>query len=284
MTAAVRRGAGVLLSLALATGAAGCTTSPPARPDATIHHYVALGDGFTAAPYAGRSSDRACLRSQDNYPALLAEGLRIAHVKDVSCTGATTTALTQRTRPVDGDSKVAPQFDALSRDTDLVTLGIGIGDRDLLAHMFAMCTAAPCGARIAPQSVADDLDEVGASLTEAVRAIQVKAPTAYIVLVGYPQIPPDGGHCPGLPPLDADGLALAGSVIAQLNAAIQSSARETGSSYLDTAALSEGHALCSSSPWVSGRKGEPGTSVPFHPVAAEQRAVATALATLVRTR
>jgi len=179
---------------------------------------------------------------------------------------------------------LTPQLDALSKDTDLVTLGMGLEDRDLLEHMFTMCTTAPCGARVAPQTVADDLDQVGASLTEAVRAIQAKAPGAYIVLVGYPQITPDSGHCAALPPLDGDGLALAGTVIAQLNAAIQSSARETGSAYLDTGALSAGHTLCSSSPWVTGRKGEPGTSVAFRGATDTKFNDATALATLIRTR
>ena len=87
--------------------------------------YVALGDSFAAfgpvaAPMSGPES---CLRSSRNYPAVLAESPQIADMVDVTCGGARTTDMT--TRQI---AQTPPQFDALTGDTDLVTLSIGGND------------------------------------------------------------------------------------------------------------------------------------------------------------
>jgi hypothetical protein len=201
----------------------------------------------------------------------------------VSCTGATTAALTGEYEPDKGASPVPPQIDAVGKDTDLVTMGIGIEDHDLLHNMFDVCLTTPCrpGSTEAPD-VVDQIDQIADSIRSAVQAVQDTAPLATIVLVGYPQFVPDTTRCEALPRLDETGLKTANYVLAVLNRHIESVARQTGAEYLDAAILTSAHALCSPEPWVTGSRGRPGRSVAYHPLAAEQRVVADQLAEQVR--
>ncbi len=283
-----RRALGPVLVLALAsllTGCGGGFSSAPPPPDNKIKTYVALGDGFTAAPYTGKTvDDDGCLRSDVDYPKLLAAKLKIDKVKDVSCTGATTAAISGQTTPPGAKDSVKAQLDAVTSDTDLVTMGFGIEDRDLLHDMFNICTAVPCGDKASPQSIIADVGSMSDTLTASVRAIQDRAPNATIVLVGYPTITPQSGDCDALPKLDQVGLDSANLVLQSINHAIRDAARETGAAFFDVTSISAGHELCSGEPWVSGKKSEKDKSVAYHPLAAEQRAVADGLADLVKTQ
>jgi hypothetical protein len=287
--AASRRAAGPALVLALTAAVTGCgggfSSAPATPPTRHITSYAALGDGFTAAPYAGTSvGDDGCLRSKDNYPALLADQLDVTQLRDVSCTGATTTSLTTETKPPTRKKTVPAQLTAVDRDTDLVTVGAGIEDRELLPHLFAICLALPCGGAVPPQTVLADVNAMAASLTTAVRRIQDAAPDALVVLIGYPRILPDTGSCDALPKMEQPSLDAANLAFDAINRAISATARETGAGYLDVARLSAGHELCSGDAWVQGSKTKRGEPVSYHPVAAEQKAVADALADLVRNQ
>jgi hypothetical protein len=283
---ATRRAASAALAVVLTTLLTGCGggfgSAPASSPDRTIEKYAALGDGFTAAPFSGDTADEASRRGADNYPALLAEELGVDQLRDVSCTGAATGALTSDFKPGKGKAAVPPQFDALEKDTDLVTMGIGIEDRDLLQHVFQICLALPCGDKVAPQTLLDDVNAMATALTTAVRAVQDRAPDAYIVLVSYPEITPEVGSCRALPKMEHPALDAANRVLDEINREIQSVARGTGADFLDVAQLSAGHDLCSRDPWVVS-KSEQGGQPLYHPVAAEQRVVADALAELVRS-
>lgn len=284
MTAQVRRAAGLLVVATLSAALAGCSgggfgsEQPPPTRD-VIRTYVALGDGFTAAPYAGRTVDEDCLRSDENYPHLLAAALDV-EVTDVSCTGVGTRALTHRTRPPAGGPRVAAQVDAVSSDTDLVSIGIGIEDQDLLARMFEICTTFPCrDPETRGQTYVRDVARMGISLTDAVREVLEKAPDARVVLVGYPQITPTEGRCRQMPELTQEQLDAVNTLLGQLNGQIRTVARLTGATFVDVADLSTGHELCSDDPWISGKKSVDGESVAFHPRAALQDAVAARMKT-----
>ncbi len=91
--------------------------------------YVAMGDSFSAGPFIGtmRTDPQGCARSKDNYPAFLADWLDVASYTDVTCSAATTKDLYAPMVMFDGNT-TGPQVDALSAETDLVTLGIGGND------------------------------------------------------------------------------------------------------------------------------------------------------------
>lgn len=284
MTPALGRAAGPLLVTVLSVALSACSgggfgsEQPPPTPD-VIRNYVALGDGFTAAPYAGRTVDEDCLRSDNNYPALLAAALDL-DVTDVSCTGVGTRALTHRTRPPEGGAKVKAQVDAVGADTDLVTIGIGIEDQDLLTRMFEICATFPCrDPETRGQTFVRDVARMGVSLSDAVQDVLDRAPDARIVLVGYPQITPTDGDCRQLPDLTQEQLDAINTLLTQLNGQIRAIARRTASTYVDVADLSAGHELCSDDPWITGKKSVDGTSVAFHPRAELQDAIADRMKT-----
>jgi hypothetical protein len=290
MTTSLRGAAGPVLALVLAGVLAGCgggfSSGPSSPPDETIRSYAALGDTFTAAPDIGETAgDDGCERSDSNYPALLAKKLKVAKVSDVSCVGATTASFTTQVKPAKTKEAVAAQLEAVNGDTDLVTIGMGLLDRDLLTHMFQVCTAVPCKETVTPQTILADVNAMSSSLTAGVRAIQDKAPNAYIVLVGYPKLVPDAGTCDALPDLEQLGLDASNLILDAINREIQSSARETGVGYVDVARLSTGHELCSGSSWIEDRKDKQGkATTDYRPAEAEQRAVAEAVATLVKNQ
>src|SRR4051794_36083494 len=82
--------------------------------------YVSLGDSYTAGPVIPQQQTNplGCLRSDHNYPHLVATSLNAALLTDVSCSGATTNDMTQP-QNVEGGTN-APQFDALQPDTAAV--------------------------------------------------------------------------------------------------------------------------------------------------------------------
>ena len=287
---AVRARAGVLVAAVCAVLLAGCGAggfdqSAPERPTGptTFKNYVAIGDGFAAAPYLGADVSKTdCLRSATNYPSQVARALQVATVTDVTCTGATTADLTATSSPPGSKRKLAPQLDAVTKDTDLVSIGVGIEDNGLLQNMFRVCQAEPCGTQVLGPPLARQIDAYGASIATIVRTIQDVAPNATILVVGYPQIMPKEGRCDALPPSTEKQLSVAYSVLGQVNGFLRSAAFQTGASYIDVAEISDDHTACSAEPWVSGATTKKGTSQALHPVAAEQQAVAQAIVDQVR--
>jgi len=278
-------GAAALSVVASGCGAGGFASDEPTRLDTSINSYVALGDGFAAAPYVGKTTAKdGCLRSSGNYPSQVAKALSVNEFTDVTCFGATTKSITQGTKAPGRSTKLAAQIKAVDRDTDLITLGIGIEDRDMLNTLFNVCLQLPCTTRIAPPDLQKQLDTFEANLTAAVRDLQEKAPSAYIVLVGYPQLMPAQDPCAALPALTAAELDGAFIVLENVNNVVRSAAQQTGGIYINAAALSANHDACSDDPWVSDQKTVPGKQKAFHPLAPEQKAIAHEIAVRVRAR
>lgn len=273
------------LALASGCGAGGFDNTVPERSTgpATYESYVALGDGFASAPYLGRDvSGTGCLRSSESYPSQVARALNVGTVTDVTCVGATTKDLTSLSSPPGSKKKLAPQLDAVTKDTDLVTIGIGIEDNGLLQDMFRVCQAEPCGTDVLGPPLAKQLDSFGSAISSTVRTIQDVAPNARIVVVGYPQLMPQTGLCKALPPISDKQLEVAYGILGQLNEFLRAAAFQTGSDYIDVADLSDDRTACSTEPWVNGFRTTPGKAEAFHPVAAEQKAVAEAIVDQVR--
>ncbi|MDH2413165.1 SGNH/GDSL hydrolase family protein [Nocardioides sp. CER19] len=247
----------------------GSAGSPAAAPRFT--RYVAIGDSYTAAPgVPGEQSDDGCLRSSGNYPHLLAAALPVARLVDVSCSGADTSDV--RHPQLD---RIAPQLDAVTRDTDLVTIGLGGNDEDLFHNLLVSCLARQSNERAACSSfgsgVPSVLDGIERNLVAVVRAVRTKAPAARVLLIGYPQVAPAGGRC-AQRPLANVGDPQGRQVNRGLTEAVRRAATATRATYVDVWTASAGHDLCAADPWINDLSG-PGAA-PFHPFAAEQAAVA----------
>jgi lysophospholipase L1-like esterase len=286
-----------VLALVLATvlTVAGCTPESPAKSPAgharsaapshapRFASYVALGDSFTAGPYVPRTELAAgCLRSDGNYPSLVARRLHVKHFTDVSCSGAQTRDLTHRQHTF-RDATVPPQLDAVRAGTDLVTLGIGGNDFDLFEGLLQRCASlrqfAPGGAPCTVQLRRDGFDprrvtrRIGEHVATAVRRIRARAPGAEVLVVGYLRLAPTRGGCPALP-FAAGDYAEGVRVSRALDRALAGAAHRTGAGFIDMYAASRGHDVCSAHPWVNGSRTDRAAALAFHPLAAGMDAVA----------
>ena len=286
---APRRLAALLAVLVLA--ATGCTSGGSsdgdALPDPVVEtevtsdvDYVALGDSFSAGPFIGtmRTDPEGCARSRDNYPAFLADWLDVASYTDVTCSAATTRDL-YGTMTLFNGGTTGPQLDAVSADTDLVTLGMGGNDFGIYDSLIRCQDG-----RIAVCPVAglrSDARRVAGRIEQAVRRITRAAPDAEVYVVGYPDILPTEGTC-GAVGVPADVLGPVAEVAEALNASLRRGARAAGASYVDMEAVSEGHDVCAKGrAWINGPRFRAGIAAPFHPKINGMRAVATEVYSMI---
>lgn len=264
-------------------------SSKPTTP-ANGKTYVALGDSYTAAPFVPRTdaseNSNGCLRSDSNYPHLVAAELGFS-LGDVSCSGATSASLIgiQQTPT----STLPAQFDALDKDTDLVTVGIGGNDGELFASLIQSCLAptdgtdGDCSSTLtAPERtrLLKLASQLQPRIAAVVNGVRDRSPDAQIIVVGYPQLVPDQGTCEALP-LPADDYPFARKLNMALSDAVLAGAKEEKAELVDVYALSKGHDICSDSPWVNGAVTDPSAALAYHPFAVEQQAIATAVEALV---
>ncbi len=125
-----------ILAVAGLASIAGCSLLP--GDDSGIHQYVALGDSYTAGPGIEPVDPDAgaCWRSEHNYPAMVANLLDIK-LTDASCAGATTASVLRNINTSAGTSSA--QVRAVTKDTDLVTIGIGANDDEYAGKLFSQC-------------------------------------------------------------------------------------------------------------------------------------------------
>ncbi|GAB2777830.1 SGNH/GDSL hydrolase family protein [Nocardioides salsibiostraticola] len=247
--------------------------------------YVALGDSYTSAPYVPpQTPDDPCLQSGGNYPHLLAAEIPALQLTDVSCGAATTTNMIEP--QVLGEDQLPPQFDALSAQTDLVTIGIGANDSAVFASLIYACfpgvrTGAICHGD-SPRGTALQLiiDQIQDNVQGVLTAILTRSPSADVIVVPYPQIIAADTRCPDLIPFEAEDSAYIADVNRRISQALIDAAIEVGVEYVDVLAASAGHDICAADPWVMGSRTDIEVAASFHPLPVEQRAVAD----LVRER
>lgn len=234
--------------------------------------YVALGDSYSAGPLVTtiRSDPSGCVRSTDNYPAFLAGWLSVETYTDVTCSAADTDDLTTRQNLLDG-KRAAPQLDALSADTDLVTLGIGGNDFSIFSTLIGCVDGCPATLE---DRLLRDAGRVEQRVAGAVRTIAKRAPEAEVYVVGYPQVLPAEKTCAAVP-LPPAQLATATRIADRLNESLRAGAESEGASYVDLDPASEGHDVCAGkSAWINGPQMRMGIAAPFHPMLAGMRGVA----------
>lgn len=268
-------------------GAAGGDTAFGRETHLARGRYVALGDSFTAGPLIPDQYGHpgACMRSDRNYPSLVARALRPEGFTDVSCTAATTANMRHPQRFLFGHNR--PQLDALSRDTSLVTLGIGGNDIGYSRIVFTCARlsltsphGAPCTRRYGGTLNAR-IDETAPKVGAVLRDIRERAPHARVLVVGYPRALPRSGNCwPIVPAADGD-LPYLDRFERSLNGMLADEASAHGVEFVDTYRGGTGHDMCSRDKWVEGIV-LTHIAAPVHPNARGMRVIADRVLDTIR--
>lgn len=265
--------------------------SPATSVDAGSH-YVALGSSFAAGPGIEPILDATAGRSGNNYAHLVAEHAGLT-LTDVSCSGATTRALLQSTRPIFHPSRrPAAQLEAVTEDTALVSLTIGGNDVGYLGGLIkaSALNLGPgrvpiLGALLRPMAgrlgrIGTDPEALGRladSLSAAIVAAHGRAPAARIMLVDYLSVaggPEPAPTIPLSPTQWRQAQVMARALTAVFTAVVERArAAEIQAELIDTATPSRSHHAGSAEPWVTGWL-NPRAGAPYHPNAAGMAAVA----------
>lgn len=277
---------GGLLAAASVILLAGCATMPAKDPASTAPgaHYVSMGSSFAAG--AGMQPVKAdmperCGRSQVNYASLLAEALSLT-LSDVACDGATSAHVLG---PWD---ELAPQLDAITPETQLVTITIGGNNLRYVGNLFAASCRAGVKFRTQsgeergdcpPLDLAGEADyrQLQDSLLNIAAAVKDRAPEARLVFVQYVTLIAEES-CAAAPLLPEDAAALR-ETGARLAAVTAQAARIAGADIISAEELSRGHTPCDAQPWSRAFSNEFDFSkgAPWHPNAAGHAAIADAL-------
>jgi hypothetical protein len=236
----------VALAVCVIAGAA----TPAAEATTSLLRYVALGDSYSAASGVLPPDPAAppqCLRSIRNYPHVIAAQTS-AHLTDATCGAADTSHFFTAQHP-----GVAPQLDAVTKDTRLVTMTIGGNDSGVFINAILACGSvgvstlgqgSPCKDQYGSSFEDTIRTTTYPSLVRALRAVRAKAPRAKVGILGYPWIMPATGGCyPQMPVAQGDVPYLRG-VQATLNDAVRRAAAATGVTYVDLNEVSDGHDAC----------------------------------------
>jgi lysophospholipase L1-like esterase len=214
--------------------------------------YVALGDSYTAGPLIPlqETDPLGCLRSDHNYPHLLAAALGVAEFRDPSCSGADTGDMTRPQGVTPGPNPA--QFDSLDAGTQLVTLGVGgndIGFSEIIENCGSLTpTGHPCQDHYVVDGrdeLSDRIEMTAPKVAAVLDGIRERAPSARILVVGYLAILPESGPgCWPRMPIAPDDVPYLRGVQKQLNAMLEEQAVAHGAEFVDAYAASVGHDAC----------------------------------------
>lgn len=290
----MRRTTVFLVAAVLAMGTGLIPAIPVAAseaPSAAAHKvkvspYVALGDSYSSA--AGvhpqdRQAPPSCSRSLKNYAHVIARRADVRFFTDVTCSGADTTDLFSS----QGEG-IAPQLDAVTKKTRLVTMTIGGNDGGAFGRILDACVKASLGSD--PAVVANPCErEYGSTFTDiiadftypnlvkALSAVRQQAPRATVAILGYPRVMPETfvPSCYPVMPISAGDISYVTDFQQALNGAVQKAAAETGVTYIDMSEPSAGHDVCQppEQRWIEPLFG-PQNADPVHPNIAGELAMA----------
>jgi hypothetical protein len=223
--------------------------APATSQAATPIRYVAMGDSYSSASgvLPPDPTGVSCTRSLVNYPHDIAAATG-AQLTDVTCGAAETKDYYESQQP-----GVAPQLDAVQKDTQLVTMTIGGNDSGVFINSIVECGIA--GASTAGQG-SPCKDKYGSSFQDTIRTttypslvkalhdVRAKAPHAKVAILSYPWIMPKTVGCFDKMPVATGDVPYVRGIQATLNDAVKRAAAATGSIYVDMNTVSEGHDAC----------------------------------------
>ncbi|MBM7769949.1 lysophospholipase L1-like esterase [Actinokineospora baliensis] len=220
------------LSLVLLAALAAIGLATPAS--AAVGKYVALGDSYSSGLGAGSyGSSGSCKRSANAYPQLWANAHGPSAFAFVACSGAVT------------QDVLNSQVGAITADTALVTVSIGGNDAGF-ANVMTECNLSSDSACVSRNQTAQNFARttLPTRLDNVYRAIRDRAPSAKVVVLGYPRIYKTGGSCVvGLSETKRAAINQSADVLSTVTAG---RAAAFGFSYVDARTSFSGHEICAS--------------------------------------
>jgi lysophospholipase L1-like esterase len=201
--------------------------------------YVALGDSYSAGVGSGGydSASGDCYRSSRAYPVLWAAAHSPSGLSFVACSGADTSEV------------ISSQLSTLSRGTRLVSISVGGNDAGF-ADVMTTCVLSStnrCLSRI-DTARAYIRDTLPGRLDAVYDAISARAPSARVVVLGYPRFYQLGSAlCVGLSETKRAAINDAADL---LDTVIEKRAADHGFAFGDVRGTFTAHELCSRSAWL----------------------------------
>lgn len=236
----------------LACVLAGCLALAATAPAAS----VSLGDSYSSGEGAGPFDEGTgfvggCHRSAAAWPRLL--GVRAQH--HLACSGATTLGMALPEAGIPGGPDVVSQLDrlrAIDATAPVERVLVTVGGNDAgFGPVVRDCVVATCLTRMSDVELRRLRRVVGPRVTRTLRAATRAAPTADIVLVGYPDLIPAAGEplrrCKWLTATESSRVRRLQRV---LNRTLARAAADAGADYADVRPSLEGHELCTRHSWV----------------------------------
>jgi lysophospholipase L1-like esterase len=253
-------------------------------------NYVALGDSYTSSPFTGGSTNLFCAQSDNNYPRLVAAAIGPTALTDASCAGAVTEDMSEPQTNGSGVGANPPQFDALTPDTTLVTVGIGgndVGFVNVILECFSLDLLSPTGSACQDQytgggvnQISAMIDQTAPKLAAVYQGIHARSPQARVLAVGYPAVlPVDGTGCWPLTPLSPADVSFLASMLVELDHTIATVAAANDVQYVDTYTPTIGYDVCQPIGHAGFTSLLPtsGLGAPLHPNALGEQVMANAV-------
>ncbi|HEU5474148.1 MAG TPA: SGNH/GDSL hydrolase family protein [Actinophytocola sp.] len=220
--------------------------------------YVALGDSYSSGTGAGSyGSSGACKRSANSYPQRWANAMAPSAFTFAACSGART-----------GDILNA-QVNSVTADTALVTISIGGNDAGF-ADVMITCNTSSDSTCVSRNNTAQNYarNTLPGQLDTVYRAIDARAPSARVIVVGYPRMYRLGGGCVlGLSDTKRAAINASADVLAQVTAA---RAAAFGFDFLDARNAFSGHEICATRPYWLHSINLGAVDESYHPTATGQ--------------
>ncbi|MEV6105369.1 SGNH/GDSL hydrolase family protein [Streptomyces sp. NPDC051940] len=202
-------------------------------------NYVALGDSYSSGVGAGSydSASGSCKRSTKAYPVLWKNANAPASFNFTACSGAKTTDV------------INNQLGPLNSATTLVSISIGGNDAgfsDAMTTCVLQGTTA-CVNRI-NEAKAYINNTLPGRLDTVYSAIRSRAPSAHVVVLGYPRFYKIDGSCiVGLSETSRVAINSAADLLSDVTA---KKVADHGFTYGDVRGTFTGHEICSGDAWL----------------------------------
>ena len=206
---------------------------------ASTVNYVALGDSYSSGVGAGSytTDSGSCLRSTKAYPQLWANAHGPSSLVFAACSGAKTTDVT------------ANQLAALTGATSLVSISVGGNDVGF-SDVMLTCVVYGTNACVAAVNTAENTARTSLPgwLDTVYNNIRSHAPSARVVVLGYPRFYHDVWYCIGLSSTSRNKINEGADV---LDTVISAAASRHGFAFADVrSAFANGHEICDSGSWL----------------------------------